>query len=123
MGAATNVVLYAVSDGARRPLLSLHVTGSRPRVVGKETIPAQPDETKNRAAAAARVMAAMTREQIRCDAQGLAHSSFKLVRESRAANEAGQQTDARFVALDPLTLDALVAGDKGVAELDELFKE
>ena len=123
MGAATNVVLYAVSDGARRPLLSLHVSGSRPRVVGKETIPAQPDETKDRAAAAARIMATMTREISRCEAQGLPHSTFKLIAESRSSNEAGQQVDARFVALDPITLDSLVAGDKGVAELDELFKE
>ena len=95
-----NLVLYSVSDGARRPLLSI----------------APGDQF-----GAAKVNAAASEEITRCLKSGQPHPMLKLVHEVRTANEAGVQNSATFTECDPLTCLPRVEGDKGVANLDSLF--
>lgn len=79
----TNIVLYAIEGGARRPLIS---------------VGAQDDRF-----ALARVQHAASQEYRRCDAAGVPHSELKLVRETRAADENRTLTFAEYCEVDPAT--------------------
>jgi hypothetical protein len=79
-----NLVLYALENGERRPLISLTEDDdyANPKISHK-------------------VSAAMRDAELR----GVAHPKFKLVREEREADESGATiVRAAFVELDPVTL-------------------
>lgn len=98
----SNLVLYAVRDGTRQPLVS---------VAPKDAF------------AVTKIQHAASAELHRCDTAGAPHSPLKCVLETRESGEDGRQLFARFVEVDPVSLKPRVEGDKGVSEIDALFKE
>lgn len=93
-----NLVLYAIENGERRPLLSL-----------------DPDDHL----AAAKFIARMANEMRACEMRGVALSDFRAVREERTADEGGKFViSAKFTEVDPHSGDDI---GKALNTLDEIF--
>lgn len=93
-----NLVLYAIENGERRPLISL-----------------DPGDKL----AASKFTARIANEMRNCDQRGVSLPDFKAVLEEREADESGKVVvKASFTEVDPHSGDNV---GKAVAELDQLF--
>lgn len=92
----TNIVLYAVDDGVRKPLASY---GG--------------DDALALTKAAGKIGVACDD----CERRGVKHSDFVIVRETREANEGGVQTSAKFEQLD--SAGAVLRTE---SDIDAIFK-
>lgn len=105
MGAkVTNLVLYAVAEGARRPLVSLSVSDEKaPKLSALEV--------------SAKMNAACVAEFSRCERQGVPHPALRFVRETRQADEQGRLIFSEYCDVDQQGRD----DGTPVQELDALF--
>jgi hypothetical protein len=95
---SVNLVLYAVENGVRRPLISLPEDGSF---------------------TLAKISHKVSEAMRRAELQGVDHPDFKLVREERESDESGVTiVSAAFVELDPVTLKTV---GKVFSRLPDLF--
>lgn len=92
-----NLVLYAIEQGVRRPLISL-----------------APDDPL----ASAKFTAKIANEMRSCEQRGIPLSGFKAVLEERTADEGGKIIGANFTEIDPHTGDN-IGGVKH--DLEQLF--
>lgn len=93
-----NLVLYAVENGERRPLISLDPADKL---------------------AAAKFTARIANEMRHCEQRGVSLPDFKAVLEEREADESGKVVvKASFTEVEPHTGDTV---GKAVTELDKLF--
>jgi hypothetical protein len=92
---AANLVLYAIAEGVRKPLLS-----------------ANPSDVN----AAVKMQHAASAEFTRAEKSGVPLPEIVCLLEERESNEGGVQISARFTRTNPLTLEAIGRGHSEIAD-------